>query len=82
MQALCKRLTSGTGVQTSQLATPKFVCFDSSSELWPDYWARFRTFLGANSIPESKEAQVFLTNQSADVYKMLSNLAAQQSPPK
>lgn len=63
-------------------ATPSFTPFDSTSELWADYWARFCTFAGANSVPDDKKAQVFLTNQSAATYKMLSNLAAQQTPTK
>ena len=58
------------------------VPFDSTSELWTDYLARFRTFVTANSIPDNKQAQIFLTNQSNSVYKMLSNLAAQQQPVK
>ena len=49
-------------------------------ELWRDYWARFLTFLGANSVPNEKRAQVFLTNQTRVTYKLLSNLASQQSP--
>ena len=59
-----------------------FQPFDSTSELWTDYLARFRTFVTANSIPDNKQAQIFLTNQSNSVYKMLSNLAAQQQPVK
>ena len=47
-----------------------------------DYLARFRTFVTANSVPDNKQAQIFLTNQSNSVYKMLSNLAAQQQPVK
>ena len=49
-----------------------FQPFDSTSELWT----------AANSIPDNKQAQIFLTNQSNSVYKMLSNLAAQQQPVK
>ena len=63
-------------------APPSFSPFDSNSELWTDYYARFKTFLGAHSIPDVKQAQVFLTNQSSTVYKLLSNLAAQQNTPK
>ena len=59
-----------------------FERFDSNSELWLDYLERFRTLLTANSIPREKEAQVFLTNQTTVTYKLLSNLAAQQSPAK
>ena len=36
----------------------------------------------ANSISNEKETQVFHTNQTTVTYKLLSNLAAQQSPPK
>lgn len=60
---------------------PSFVAFDTTVELWTDYWARFQTFLGAHSVPREKRAQVFLTNQSRVTYKLLSNLASQQSPP-
>ena len=67
-------------VNTSPI--PSFSPFDPTSELWKDYWARFCTFVGANAVPDERQAQVFLTNQSATVYKLLSNLASQQSPPK
>ena len=67
---------------SQQIAIPNFVPFDSTTELWTDYWARFQTFIGANSVPVGKQAQVFLTNQSRVNYKLLSNLASQQSPPK
>lgn len=63
-------------------AIPKFSPFDSTVELWADYWSRFLTFLGANSVPNSKKGQVFLTNQLPEIFKLISNLAAQQSPPK
>ena len=63
-------------------AIPSFVPFDATAELWTDYWARFQTFLGANSVPVEKRAQVFLTNQSRVNYKLLSNLASQQNPPE
>ena len=63
-------------------APPSFSPFDSTTELWTDYYARFCTFVGAHSIPDKKKAQVFLTNQSSTVYKLLANLAAQQTPPK
>ena len=39
-------------------------------------------FVVANAVPEQRKAQVFLTNQTAVVYKQLANLAAQQTPPK
>ena len=62
-------------------AWPSFSAFDSASELWTDYWARFKTFTEANSVPEEKKAYVFLTNQTPVTYKLLTNLASQQTPP-
>ena len=56
--------------------------FDPTTELWDKYWARFQTFVGANSVAMDKQALVFLTNQSRMNYKLLSNLAMQQSPAK
>ena len=68
--------------QLSTAAIPSFAAFDSTSELWPDYWSRFCTFVVASAVPEQRQAQVFLTNQTAAVYKQLANLAAQQTLPK
>ena len=68
--------------QLSTAAIPPFAAFDSTSELWPDYWSRFCTFVVASAVPEQRQAQVFLTNQTAAVYKQLANLATQQTPPK
>ena len=61
---------------------PNFMPFDSMSELWKDYLARSYTFAAANSIPEDKMAQVFLTNRTTANYKLLATLAGQQSPPR
>ncbi|XP_033112551.1 uncharacterized protein LOC117113351 [Anneissia japonica] len=61
--------------------TPKFTPFDPTTELWTEYWARFKTFIPAHSVPSDKEAQVFLTNQSKDIYKVISNQAAKENPP-
>ena len=55
--------------QLATAAIPPFAAFDSTSELWPDYWSRFCTFVVANAVPEQRQAQVFLTNQTAAVYK-------------
>lgn len=74
---------SGRPASLAPTATvSKFAPFDPTAELWTDYYARFCTFLGANSIPDERKAQVFLTNQTATTYKLLTNLAVQQSPPK
>jgi len=63
-------------------ALPSFSAFDSASELWTNYWARFNTFTEAHSVPSEKRASVFLTNQTPVTYKLLTNLAGQQTPPK
>ena len=84
LQQQLKILQSSLNNPRENVPTPmaSFQPFDSTSELWTDYLARFRTFVTANSIPDNKQAQIFLTNQSNSVYKMLSNLAAQQQPVK
>ena len=74
--------TNATTTSTVVASSPKFSPFDSTSELWIDYYARFTTFLAAHSIPTEKRPQVFLTNQTSTVYKLLSNLADQAEPPK
>eukprot|EP00731_Ephydatia_muelleri_P030921 Em0022g435a len=71
-----------TELPSQKVAIPSFDAFDSTIELWDDYWARFQTFIGANSVPGEKRALVFLTNQSRVNFKLLSNLASQQSPAK
>ena len=65
---------------STAVATPNFPAFDSSTELWSDCWSRFCTFSTAHFVPESKKPKVFLTYQTSTIYKMLSNLAAQESP--
>ena len=84
LQEQLKTLRSSLNNPRENVPTPmaSFQPFDFTSELWIDYLARFRTFVTANSIPDNKQAQIFLTNQSNSVYKMLSNLAAQQQPVK
>ena len=84
LQEQIKILQTSLNKPRENVPTPmaSFQPFDSTSELWTDYLARFRTFVTANSIPDNKQAQIFLTNQSNSVYKMLSNLAAQQQPVK
>ena len=74
---------SGTGLSSSPLAgLPSFSAFDSTSEIWDDYYERFKTFVEANSIPDAKKAKIFLTIQSAATYKLLSTLVSQQEDAK
>ena len=82
LQALRVALEQKNDVVSLPVSPPAFTPFDSSTELWNNYWSRFCTFVSANSIPEDRKAQVFLTNQSPALYKQLANLASQQSPPK
>lgn len=83
-QTLEKVLHGEKKVETASIVMPppNFEPFDSSCELWPRYWARFQTFVAANSVQEDRMAQIFLTNQTKDVYELLDNLAKQQQPPK
>ena len=84
MEALLSAVDKTNTVASTSLqgATPSFVQFDPSSELWTDYWARFCTFVSAHSVSNDRKAQIFLTNQSSTTYKLLSNLASQETPPK
>ena len=85
MEMLINRLAPAPGGSASvapAASVPSFAPFDPTSELWKDYRARFDTFVGANSIPQRKTAQVFLTNQTTTTYKLLCTLAGQQAPPK
>ena len=74
--------TRPVAASTVTSAIPPFAAFDSTSELWPDYWSRFQTFLVANAVPDQRKPQVFLTNQNVAIYRQLSTLAAQLNPPK
>eukprot|EP00795_Rhopilema_esculentum_P005001 gene5001-biopygen83 len=80
--AMARKSEEKEPIKTFTRGIQSFSAFDSATELWTDYWARFNTFTEANSIPEEKKAYVFLTNQTPVTYKLLSNLASQQTPPK
>ena len=87
MQLLASQLgvgsVAGAGPSLfTQMGSPTFIAFEPSTELLKDYLARFKTFVSANSIPNTKQPQVFLTNQSATTYKLLCTLAGQFNPPK
>ena len=75
--------SEGEGTANSfTAALPSFSAFYSASELWTDYRALFNTFAEAHSVLSEKRASVFLTNQTPVTYKLLTNLAGQQTPPK
>ena len=42
-------------LQLSTAAIPPFAAFNSTSELWPDYWSRFCTFVVASAVPEQRK---------------------------
>ena len=63
--------TKGAHLSVASGSIPKFAPFDASVELWKHCLVQFTTFVGANSIPDEKIAQVFLTNQSTTTYKLL-----------
>ena len=79
-----KHLTEAAyeGAKGSSTAVASFEQFNLNSELWLDCLERFRTFLTLHSISKENEAQVFRTNQTTVTYKLLSNVAAQQSASK
>ena len=82
-QKLLAALTTSTQSGGNTVVTiPSLTPFDSSNELWSDYWALFITFTGVHSIQKAKQAQVFLTNQTSVTYKLLSNYASQLTPSK
>ena len=78
--AMLQTISSLLSKQETSANRPTFQPFNSTGELWDDYWDRFCTFLEANSIPIDKAASVFLSSQSPEIYKLLSNLASQQTP--
>jgi transposase InsO family protein len=77
LKSAISEATSGTN---ATLTIPAFTPFDSTTEIWEDYWSRFCTFFGANSVPEERKAKIFLTNQTPALYKQLTVLASQMTP--
>ena len=83
MEALINPLGTGSHIPVAPSASvPSFAPFDPTSKLWKDYRARFHTFVGDNSIPNEKIAQVFLTNLTTTTYKLLCALARHQALPQ
>ena len=76
-----ERLGAASNATPPVASLPNFESFDVTAELYTDYWARFQTFMKAHSVPADRSANVFLTNQTVVVYKMLSNIAEQRTPP-
>ena len=68
-------------IAANSTTIPNFIPFEPTKELWNDYMSRFQTFIEANSIPPAKITQVFLTNQSASIYKLLQTAASQRPVP-
>ena len=66
---------------TTAVATPNFPAFDSTSELWSDYWFRFCTFANAHSVPNEKSAKVFLTKNNLTM-EQITNYMKKQFDPK
>ena len=82
MMALLADKSTTSVTENVSTNIPSFSAFDPMSELWTDYWSRFQTFLEAHAVPESRQAKVFLTNQSAVSYKLIDNMARQLTPPQ
>ena len=68
-------------IGSTTTSTPKFEPVQPDTELFKDYIKMFETFLLANSVTQSKAAQVFLTNQSPEIYKTHKTLASQLQLP-
>ena len=84
IEGFSQKAATGSRSVATNITTiiPKFQPFNSTSELWNDYWKHFQTCFGTNSVEDSKKAQMFLTNQKNAVCKFLSNMASQLSPKK
>ena len=70
-----------TPATSTPVATPNFPASESFVELWSDLLVTIlHTFSTAHFVSENKKPKVFLTKQASAIYKMLSNLAAQETP--
>lgn len=56
----------------------KFKAFDSRRELFADYSSKFESFIKAKSVTYKKITQVFLTNQTLEIYKLLKTAMRQR----
>ena len=81
LQSLGANVKSEVQPLPNSISIPTFSAYDPSTELWSDYYSRFNTFIAAYSVPQTKIPQVFLTNQSTQIYKSLENMAKQQETP-
>ena len=75
-----QRADNSSASSSSFSSPPNFPAFDPSAELCTDYFSRFNTFVGAHSIPDAKVAQLFLTSQTPVTFKLIQNLASQNTP--
>ena len=73
LQEQLKAIQSGLNKLRENVSTlmASFQPFDSISELWTDYLARFQTFVTANSIPDNKQAQIFFPTNLTPFTKSL-----------
>ena len=73
LQEQIKILQSSLNKPRENVPTPmaSFQPFDSTSELWTDYLARFRTFVTANSIPTTSKHKFFLPTNLTPFTKCL-----------
>ena len=73
LQEQLKILQSSLNNPRENVPTPmaSFQPFDSTSELWTDYLARFRTFVTANSIPDKSKHKFFLPTNLTPFTKCL-----------
>ena len=80
-------LSESSGAAVTALSAPTlpsipvFEPFDSTSELWLDFYDRFLIFADAHNVKDEQKTQIFLTNHSKHFYRFLGNLAKQQNPP-
>ena len=73
----------GLATFSTGVVTPNFPAFDSTSQLWSDYIGPdLRHFLMRILYHKRKQQRFFLRIKNSTTYKLLSNLATQESPPR
>ena len=82
VQRVLMKLQENQAKLSSLQTCYSFPPFDSTSETWKAYWARFYTFVKANAIARERRALIFLTNQTKETYELIQTEASQWDPPK